>query len=127
MKPNLKTFFSIVTISYNQATFLDSCIKSVLSQSFKNFEYIIQDPGSNDGSRKILNSYKNTDSRLKVFFEDDYSPGDGLNKGFSKASGKYFLFLNSDDELCLDALKEMHFLIKANCPFSFFYFKVIFH
>jgi len=118
MKFKVKPLFSLVTISYNQGSFLDSCIKSVLNQSFKNFEYIIQDPGSTDDSRKILNSYKNIDSRLKVFFEDDYSPGDGLNKGFSKANGTYFLFLNSDDELCPDALKELNSIIKKNPRFD---------
>ena len=118
MKSKVKPLFSIVTISYNQDTFLESCIRSVLNQSFNNFEYIIQDPGSTDDSRKILSSYKDIDSRLKVFFEDDDSPGDGLNKGFSKANGKYFLFLNSDDELCPDALKELSYIIKTNPRFD---------
>ena len=48
-----KPFFSIVTISFNQEKYIDKCIKSVLNQSFKDFEYIIQDPGSNDKSRRL--------------------------------------------------------------------------
>ncbi len=107
MKSEIIPFFSIVTISFNQGAYIKKCIESVLSQSFKNFEYIIQDPGSEDNSREIISSYKK-DPRMRFFFENDFSPADGLNKGFSKAKGFYFLFINSDDELCKDALKIMH-------------------
>ena len=110
-------FFSIVTISFNQGSFLENCIKSVINQSFKNFEYIIQDPGSIDNSKKILKNYLN-DSRIKIFFEKDFSPGDGLNKGFSKAKGLYYLFINADDELCSDALEILHTTIINNPGFD---------
>ena len=100
-----KPFFSIVTISFNQEIYLKNCIESILNQSFKDFEYIIQDPGSTDNSRSIINSYRH-DSRIRIYFEEDNSPSDGLNKGFAKAKGDFYLFLNSDDELCLDALKN---------------------
>ena len=46
-------FFSLVTISFNQAKILKNCIENVLNQSFRDFEYIIQDPGSTDDSRAI--------------------------------------------------------------------------
>ena len=110
-------FFSIVTISFNQGSFLENCIKSVINQSFKSFEYIIQDPGSIDNSRKILKKYLN-DSRIKIFFEKDFSPGDGLNKGFSKAKGLYYLFINADDELCSDALEILYRTITNNPGFD---------
>ena len=102
-------FFSIVTISYNQAIFLKDCIESVLNQTFRDFEYIIQDPGSSDASREIIKSFKS--KKLKFFFEDDHSPADGLNKGFAKASGKFYLFLNSDDLLLKNALEEFYIFI----------------
>ena len=117
MESEYQPFFSIVTISYNQGSYLESCIKSVINQSFKNFEYIIQDPGSIDDSRKILKDYYN-DSRIKIFFEKDFSPGDGLNKGFSKAKGLYYLFINADDELCSDALENLYSIIINNPGFD---------
>ncbi len=117
MESEYQPFFSIVTISYNQGSYLENCIKSVINQSFKNFEYIIQDPGSIDDSRKILKNYLN-DSRIKIFFEKDFSPGDGLNKGFSKARGLYYLFVNADDELCARALENLYSIIINNPGFD---------
>ena len=105
-------FFSIVTISFNQAKFLKNCIESVLNQSFRDFEYIIQDPGSTDTSRAIINSF-NSD-KLKIYFENDESPADGLNKGFAKASGEFYLFLNSDDVLMQNTLEILYEIIKNN-------------
>lgn len=117
MESEHKPFFSIVTISYNQGSYLVNCIKSIINQSFNNFEYIIQDPGSIDNSRKILKNYFN-DSRIKIFFEKDSSPGDGLNKGFSKARGLYYLFINADDELHSHALEKLYSIINNNPGFD---------
>lgn len=88
--------FTIVTISFNQAKYLRDCIESVLNQSYQNIEYIVVDAGSSDGSREIIESYG---TRLKSIFEKDQGPADGLNKGFSVASGEIFCYLNSDDIL----------------------------
>ena len=117
MKKENIPYFSIVTISYNQGIYLQKCIESILNQTFEDFEYIIQDPGSKDNSREIISGFS-YDSRLKYYFEEDESPGDGLNKGFSKAKGHYFLFLNSDDELCLDALENLYIEIINNPGFD---------
>jgi glycosyltransferase involved in cell wall biosynthesis len=88
---------SIVTISYNQAEFLERAIQSVIQQNYDNIEYIVVDPGSTDNSREIIERYR---SRItKVIYEPDKGPADGLNKGFSHASGDIFGFLNSDDIL----------------------------
>jgi glycosyltransferase involved in cell wall biosynthesis len=100
-----RPFFSIVTISYNQAPFLRTCVESVLSQDLCDLEYLIQDPGSTDGSREIISSFA---SNLNASFEADEGPADGLNKAFAKAKGRYFLFLNSDDMLMPNALSRLH-------------------
>lgn len=85
---------SVVTISFNQAMFLRQCMDSVLEQNYQNIEYIIVDPGSTDGSREIIESY---DDRVIKIFDKDSGPADGLNIGFSKATGDIFYFINSDD------------------------------
>jgi glycosyltransferase involved in cell wall biosynthesis len=105
-------FFSIITISFNQSPYISEAIESVLAQGFKSYEYIVQDPGSSDGSREIISAYS---SSLIMSFEEDLGPADGLNKAFSKAHGKYFLFLNSDDRLLPGALQILHdWIIRDN-------------
>lgn len=96
---------SIVTISYNQVIFLEQCIQSVINQDYPELEYIIVDPGSTDGSRDIIERYK--ESITKIILEPDEGPADGLNKGFSKATGEIFGFLNADDTLLPGALKTV--------------------
>lgn len=88
---------SIVTISFNQVEFLERTIQSVLSQDYPNIEYIIVDPGSTDGSRDVVKGYECRIAR--ALLEPDNGPADGLNKGFSIATGEIFSFLNSDDIL----------------------------
>lgn len=88
---------SIVTISFNQARFIERTLQSVLEQDYNNLEYIVIDAGSTDGSREIIQKYHN--SITKVIFEPDDGPADGLNKGFSHATGDVFGFLNADDVL----------------------------
>lgn len=96
---------SIVTISFNQACFLEQAICSVLDQNYPHLEYIVVDPGSTDGSRNIIERYR---SRIdKIVFEPDKGPADGLNRGFSLASGEIFGFINADDYLLPGALKQV--------------------
>jgi glycosyltransferase involved in cell wall biosynthesis len=87
---------SIVTISFNQAQFLRQCIDSVLGQGYPDVEYIIVDAGSTDGSREIIDSYGDKIIRI---YEADNGPADGLNNGFSFATGDIYYFINSDDFL----------------------------
>lgn len=96
---------SIVTISYNQAEFLERTIQSVIQQNYDFIEYIVVDPGSTDNSRDIIERYR---SRItKVIFEPDEGPADGLNKGFAHATGNIFGFLNSDDVLLPGAVARI--------------------
>lgn len=85
---------SIVTVSYNSANTLKRCIESVLNQDFNDFEYLIVDGGSTDGSSEIIRSYSN---QLKFLIEPDNGIYDAMNKGLLLAKGKYILYLNSDD------------------------------
>ena len=89
--------FSVVTISYNQASYLEECLDSVLSQEHEgvDIEYIVIDACSTDGSAEILEHYRNHLSTLII--EKDDGPPDGLNKGFSHATGDIYYYLNSDD------------------------------
>lgn len=99
---NLPTI-SIVTISFNQAKYLEECICSVLDQDYPNIDYIVVDPGSTDGSRNIIERYQ--DRLGAVVFEPDRGPADGLNNGFRHAKGQIFGYINADDRLAPGALR----------------------
>ncbi|AWK90193.1 hypothetical protein DEW08_29715 (plasmid) [Azospirillum thermophilum] len=86
---------SLVTVSYNQAGFLEACLDSVLSQGYPNLEYIVIDGGSTDGSVKILERYRPHLSTLVI--EPDDGQSDALNKGFRRTTGDILNWLCSDD------------------------------
>lgn len=93
---------SIVTISFNQAQFLERTIQSVLAQDYPDIEYIVVDPGSTDGSRDIIERYRLRISKI-IYRPDDGAP-DGLNHGFAESTGDILGFLNSDDLLASTAV-----------------------
>lgn len=107
--------FSLVTISFNQRQYLEEALTSVLTQDHSDLEYIVVDPGSTDGSRELIERYA---SRLShVIFEPDHGAADGLNKGFQRATGEIFGFLNSDDVLLPGAIREVSrvFELHSDC------------
>lgn len=97
---------SIITINYNNLVGLRKTVESVLAQTYRNFEYIIIDGASTDGSREYLNAvqtdYSQADNRLAklhVVSEPDTGIYNAMNKGIRLAYGEYCLFLNSGDFL----------------------------
>lgn len=94
---------SIVTISYNKGPYLEECLRSVIGQDCTGVQYIVVDPGSNDGSRDVLQRYRD---RIGTLVEEpDDGPADGLNKGFSAAQSSILGYLNADDRYVPGALR----------------------
>lgn len=90
------TKISIVTPSFNQASYLMETMDSILSQNYPNLEYIIIDGGSTDGSVDIIRKYE----RYLTYWisEADNGHANALNKGFAKSTGEIMAWLNSDDK-----------------------------
>ena len=97
---------SIITISFNQAEFINSCLESIFSLDDENYEHIVVDAGSTDGTVEILEEFsrRSLDYKFRYISETDDGPSDALNKGFNMASGDIFCFVNSDDLLHVNAL-----------------------
>ena len=91
----MSPFFSIITVTKNSENKIDKTIKSVLSQSFKNFEYIIIDGNSTDDTLNKVQKYKN--KKIKIFCREDKNFYDGLNFAIKKTKGKFISVLNSGD------------------------------
>jgi len=97
MSQNVFPKVSIVTPSFNQATFLEQTLRSVLEQDYPNLEYIVIDGGSRDGSLEIIQKYADQLSYWQS--QPDQGQTDAINQGFAHASGEIFAWLNSDDLL----------------------------
>ena len=114
-----KPFFSIITVVYNSEKYLEETIKSVFNQSFKNFEYIIIDGGSSDGTYRIIKKYeKKIDYWIS---EKDNGIYDAFNKGMNLSSGKYIGIVNSDDILLPNALALLDQYDKENPNIDFIF------
>ena len=92
---NKKSLVSIITNTYNSSLFIDNCLKSILNQTYSNWELIVIDCGSTDDTLNKLSLY--TDTRINVYSIDFCGVSEGRNFGMTKANGEYIAILDSDD------------------------------
>ena len=92
-----EVFFSIIIPCFNSKNTIERCLKSVFNQKFKNIEIIVINDNSNDGSLRIINKYKKKITIINN--KRNLGVGSARNAGILKSSGKYLIFLDSDDIL----------------------------
>lgn len=100
-----KIDFSIIVPVYNCETYLERCINSIINQTLKNFELILIDDGSTDGSLKICNKFREEYVNIHVISKKNSGVSDSRNIGIKKAKGKYICFVDSDDYIDNSYLK----------------------
>jgi glycosyltransferase involved in cell wall biosynthesis len=103
---------SIVTPSFNQAAYIEDTLNSVFVQDYANIEYIVIDGGSTDGSAELIKKHA---ARLAYWVsEPDAGQADAINKGFARAKGKYFAWINADDRMMPNMISSAVTFLEAN-------------
>jgi glycosyltransferase involved in cell wall biosynthesis len=97
---------SIITPSYNSASTIEACLKSVASQSYANKEHIIIDGQSKDSTVAILKQYQAQYPHIRFISEPDKGVWDAMNKGIDLATGDWLYFMGGDDELYSDLVLQ---------------------
>jgi len=109
----MKPLLSIITPVYNVSNYLNRCVNSILSQSFRELELILVDDGSTDGSSLICDEWAIKDNRVVVIHQKNGGVSSARNIGLNIAKGEYLTFVDSDDFLASDTYKiNMDFLLR---------------
>lgn len=88
---------SIIVPLYNVETYLSWCLDSIMAQTYKNFELILVNDGSTDGSGRICDEYASKDQRIKVIHQENSGPSIARNVALDLMTGEYVTFIDSDD------------------------------
>ena len=121
MKKNVRVFkrmyeplISVIVPVYNVEQYLERCVHSVLKQSYHNLEIILVDDGSTDKSGELCDQFKKVDSRITVFHKANGGLSDARNCGLDNATGEWVSFVDSDDWIHEDYIRNLYELAMAN-------------
>ncbi len=99
---------SVIVPVYNVEKYLEKCLDSILSQTFRDFEVILIDDGSGDGSGEICRRYAQEDKRVRYVRQENGGAGQARNYGVNLAQGKYIAFVDSDDYIDARMLEVLY-------------------
>lgn len=94
-----KPLVSIIVPCYNAEKFVETCVNSVVSQTYKNWECILINDGSNDKTLDLIRKFESQDKRIRVLNHENLGPSAARNKGIDNANGELIFFLDADDIL----------------------------
>ncbi|MCR0206926.1 glycosyltransferase family 2 protein [[Clostridium] innocuum] len=110
---------SVIVPVYNVERYLEKCIDSIISQSFKDIEIILVNDGSTDSSGAICNKYRSIDNRIVVLNKTNGGLSSARNMGIEYCTGKFITFIDSDDTVSENILEKLYYnLINNNCDIS---------
>ena len=99
---------SIVVPVYNVEKYLKDALESIINQTYKNIEILLVDDGSKDSSGIICDEYAEKDNRVRVFHQENKGLSGARNTALNNATGKYIMFIDSDDTFELNACEKMY-------------------
>ncbi len=110
----MKDKISVIVPVYNVEQYLDKCVQSIVTQTYKNLEIILVDDGSTDNSGAICDEWAKKDSRIVVIHKENGGLSDARNAGVLAASGEYIGFIDSDDYIEPVMYEKLYSLISVN-------------
>ena len=111
---------SIIVPVYNSSLYLDACLSSINKQTFENFECILVNDGSTDDSEQICREWCRKDTRFKLICQINQGSSVARNIGLDNSKGDYIAFVDSDDWIDCNFLRELYFTITTkNCEVAF--------
>lgn len=109
-----KDLISVIVPIYNIEDYIETCINSIIKQTYKNIEIILINDGSTDESERICNELKEKDSRIFVYYKKNGGLSSARNFGISKAKGKYITTIDGDDFVGEQYIKKLYKLLIEN-------------
>jgi glycosyltransferase involved in cell wall biosynthesis len=114
MEMMIKPAVSVIMLTYNREKIVPHMIECILSQTLRDFEFIIVDNGSSDRSGVVAEEYAAADSRIRVIHKEKGNIGSGRNAGLDAANGEYIAFVDDDDDCDPDFLEFLLSFAKRN-------------
>ena len=102
----MNELISIVIPAYNAAAFISKTLDTILNQTYKNFEVVVINDGSKDNTLDILKEYEKTDSRIRVFSQENGGVSAARNTALTKIKGQYITYIYADDSVPPTALED---------------------
>ncbi len=113
---------SIIVTCFNQASYLERSVKSVLSQTFTDLECMIVDDGSTDNTQEVAKQLMSLDSRISYFYKENGGVSSSRNFGFQQAQGEWIQFLDGDDWIHEDKIRfQLSYVSESNKKNTAFY------
>ena len=110
---------SVIVPVYNIIEYLERCVNSLTSQTYRDLEIILVDDGSTDGSGELCDELTKKDERIRVFYQENAGSSAARNKGIKAAKGEYISFVDSDDYVNPDFIEKMiEAAIRHNAPMA---------
>ena len=114
MVGKIMDIISVIVPVYNVENYIDECVNSLINQTYVDIEIILVDDGSTDNSGILCDNFAKIDSRIKSLHKSNGGLSDARNYGINHSSGKYIMFVDSDDVVDKNIVYELHEHLKYN-------------